>query len=99
MNGAAFERLVGPALPLLAAAPPVDPKALFADACAARADTGSGWDVPAAGQMSLWAFTEAMLRLAERAAVAAGPGGAGEQSGGEAQGAAPALARLVRAMM
>ena len=43
----------------------VDLRGVFDAACAARSDVGSGWDTPAAGQMSLWAFTEAVLRLAE----------------------------------
>lgn len=55
-----------PAVAAAATAPPqIDLRQLFADACAARADVGSGWDVPAAGQMTLWGFTEALLRLAE----------------------------------
>ena len=55
----------------------IDLRALFVDTCNMRADVGSGWDVPAAGQMTLWAFTEAMLRLAQHAQSARG----GERSG------------------
>jgi len=44
----------------------LDLKHVFASACAARADVGSGWDAPSDGQMTFWAFTEAMLQLAER---------------------------------
>ena len=103
MNAAAFERLLQPALAALssgggdggAAAPApaaaaLEPRVLFADACATRADVGSGWDAPAAGQMTLWAFTEAMLRVAEAAATEA------ERAGGV--GLAAPLARVVAAM-
>jgi len=42
-------------------------RAVFDSACAACVDTGSGWDPPAAGQMSFFAFTEALLVLSQRA--------------------------------
>ena len=39
------------------------PKLLVICRCAARADTGTGWDTPPAGQMSFFAFVEALLML------------------------------------
>ena len=80
MNIGAFERLVQPCLDRILqpeesdepmqAIEPIDLRELFLASCSARADVGSGWDVAAAGQMTLWAFTEAMLRLAERTRAA-----------------------------
>ena len=54
MNAAAFERLLHPALALISGADAAELKALFVEATAARQDVGSGWDAPAAGQMTLW---------------------------------------------
>ena len=90
MNAAAFERLLQPAESLVAASDsdggPLDLRSLFADACAARQDTGSGWDAPAPGQLTLWAWTEALLRVAKRVAAA------------EEHGLAAPLARVLAAM-
>jgi len=65
---AAFERLLAPVAASLLAhdSPSTDLRTVFAQACARRADVGSGWEAPAADTMTLWQFTEAMLRLAER---------------------------------
>ena len=98
MNANAFEGLMQPAMPLLGE---MDLRAVFDSACADRVDVGSGWDAAAAGQMTLWAFTEAMLRLAEvvaAAPLAAGGGGAARGKEVEEGGLAPALERLVAAV-
>ena len=68
----------------------LDLKHVFASACAARADVGSGWDVPSEGQMTFWAFTEAMLQLAERLNDPQGGRGKG---GGRQDEAAAGLAK------
>jgi hypothetical protein len=79
----------------------VDLRALFAEACASRQDVGSGWDAPAPGQMTLWGFTEAMLRLAERMAPIMNRGGGAKVEAAEpglgGQGLAAAVAALVAA--
>ena len=82
----------------------VDLRSLFAEACALRRDVGSGWDAPSAGQMTLWGFTEAMLRLAETLRrsegehVTAAKGGRAHGGvGGDLPPLAPQLARLVAA--
>ena len=101
LNVSAFEKLVQPALPLLrdeksddGSGEPnrVDLRRVFAEACAERADVGSGWDAAASGQMTLWAFTEAMLRLAARVRDA----GSSTTTASSAA-LAPALERLVAA--
>jgi hypothetical protein len=112
MNLAAFEKLVQPALPRILSKAcsdagceevphSIDIRALFTDACAARADVGSGWDAPAAGQMTLWSFTEAALRLAEsicppdRAQKASAAPSSGAPSTPLRETRAPALAHVV----
>ena len=101
LNVSAFEKLVQPALPLLrdeksddgsGESNRVDLRRVFAEACAERADVGSGWDAAASGQMTLWAFTEAMLRLAARVRDA----GSSTTTASSAA-LAPALERLVAA--
>ena len=61
----------------------------------------AGWDAPAPGQMTLWGFTEAMLRLAERMAPMMNRGGGAKVEAAEpglgGQGLAAAVAALVAA--
>lgn len=57
---AAFERIFAP-LGVGAA----KLRSVFAAACSARADSGTGWDEPSKGQMTLFGFIEAVLQLAE----------------------------------
>ena len=40
-------------------------RSVFAAACSARADSGTGWDEPSKGMMTLFGFVEAVLQLAE----------------------------------
>lgn len=44
----------------------VEMRQLFDAACAAKADTGTGWDEPGVGKMSFFAFVESLLMLASR---------------------------------
>ena len=60
----------------------------FIAACELRSDTGSGWDAPAVGQMTLFQFVEALSALAPRLAVEG-------SAGAEADGLAPLLHELV----
>ena len=102
-EGAAGEAVAGEAVAGEAVADGggVDLRALFAEACASRQDVGSGWDAPAPGQMTLWGFTEAMLRLAERMAPIMNRGGGARVEAAEpglgGQGLAAAVAALVAA--
>eukprot|EP00966_Prymnesium_polylepis_P245696 5683672-Prymnesium_polylepis.1 len=63
----------------------------FVEACGLKADTGSGWDAPAVGQMTLFGFVEALLILAPRA-----HGGEAAPAGGLAPSVQALVARAWR---
>ena len=91
LNLGGFEKLLQPAMPLLGSPSSSELRGVFEACWHDKVDVGSGWDAPAAGQLTLWGFTEAMLRLAKDLPPEAGA------AGGAAGGLAPQVERLVAA--